>query len=257
MQDLYFIASKVVWFFLEPLHVLAFFITFWALCRWGGARFTGALSLLTVLSTLLLGMTPLWNALLYQHETSIHADQPNRIEGIIVLGGAFNELVTDAHDQVSLNGAAERMTTAVRLMREYPEVPVVFSGFSGRSVRGNLSESDLALRFFQEMTGSTERVILENQSRNTFENALYTKDLLGFSGDGPWLLVTSAFHMPRAYRIFQDQGVRVIPYPTDFRSRDPSKEFRWSLNEGANQLSILLHEWIGLWVYRMTQKPST
>ena len=66
--------------------------------------------------------------------------------------------------------------------------------------------------FFEEMTGQTERIILENQSRNTYENALYTKDLVGFSGDGSWLLVTPAFHMPRAYEIFKDQGIPVIPY---------------------------------------------
>ena len=99
------------------------------------------------------------------------------------------------------------------------------------------------------------RIILENQSRNTFENALYTKDLIGFAGDKPWLLVTSAFHMPRAFEIFKDRGIHVIPYPVDFRSRTPSTEFRWDLGSGAQQLNILLHEWIGLWVYRLTQKP--
>jgi uncharacterized SAM-binding protein YcdF (DUF218 family) len=105
------------------------------------------------------------------------------------------------------------------------------------------------------VAGSTERIILENQSRNTFENALYTKDLIGFAGDKPWLLVTSAFHMPRAFEIFKDRGIRVLPYPVDFRSRTPSSEFRWDLGTGSSQLNILLHEWIGLWTYRLTQKP--
>ena len=254
MQDLYFIASKVVWFFLEPLHVLALLIALWAITRWLGSRVAGWLSVATLLWVVALGATPLWNSLLHQHETAIPLQQPDRIEGIIVLGGAFNEMVTEAHDQVSLNGASERMTATVQLMRQYPDAPVIFSGFSGRFIRGALSESDLALRFFQEMTGQTERVILENQSRNTYENALYTKDLMGFSGDGSWLLVTSAFHMPRAYEIFKDQGIPVIPYPTDYRSRLPSHEFRWNLGAGAEQVSLLLHEWVGLWVYRLTQK---
>ena len=107
------------------------------------------------------------------------------------------------------------------------------------------------------MTEQTERVILENQSRNTYENALYNKDLVGFSGDGSWLLVTSAFYMPRAYEIFKDQGIPVLPYPADYRPRLPSREFRWNLGAGAEQVSLLLHEWVGLWVYRLTQKHST
>ena len=255
MQDLYFIASKVVWFFIEPLHVLAILIVLWGLALWMRSRLATPLSIITVIWTLLLGATPIWNTMLHAHETAIVPTEPKQIEGVIVLGGAFNELVTEAHDSVSLNGAGERMTAAVTLMRQYPDVPVVFSGFSGRFVRGALSESDVALRFFSEVAGSTERIILENQSRNTFENALYTKDLIGFAGDKPWLLVTSAFHMPRAFEIFTDRGIRVLPYPVDFRSRTPSSEFRWDLGTGSDQLNILLHEWIGLWTYRLTQKP--
>jgi len=163
-------------------------------------------------------------------------------------------MVTEAHNQVRANGAAERMTATAQLMRQYPDVPVICSEFSGRFIRGTLSESDLALRFFKEMIGQTERIILENQSQNTYENALYTRDLVGFSSGGCWLLVTSAFHMPRAYEIFKVQGIPVIPYPTDYRSRLPAHEFRWNLGAGAEQVSLLLHEWVGLWVYRLTQK---
>ena len=161
MDDLYFIASKIAWFFLEPLHVLAIFILALALTRWMGSRITGLLSAVTLTCTLLLGTTPIWNSLLYEQETAHVPQTPERIEGIIILGGSINELVTEAHDQVSLNGAAERLTEALRLMRRYPEIPVVFSGFSGRFVRGALSESDVALRFFDETLGSTDRILLE------------------------------------------------------------------------------------------------
>lgn len=257
MQDLYFIASKLVGFFISPLHLLAVFILAWGVAFWMRSRYATFFSIITVASTLMLGATPIWNALLYTHETQMTAKDPREIEGIIVLGGAFNEIVTEAHNQVSLNGAGERMTETVRLMRQYPTVPIIFSGFSGRLVRGTLSESDVALRFFNETVGSTERIILENQSRNTFENAIYTKELIDFAGSQPWLLVTSASHMPRAFEIFNDRGIRVIPYPVDFRSRIPSTEFRWNLSGGSSALNILLHEWIGLWTYRLTQKPST
>ena len=77
---------------------------------------------------------------------------------------------------------------------------------------------------------------------------------MGFRGKGSWLLVTSAFHMPRAYEIFKVQGIPVIPYPTDYRSHLPSHEFRWNLRAGAEKVSLLLHESVGIWVYRLTQK---
>jgi uncharacterized SAM-binding protein YcdF (DUF218 family) len=257
MADFYFIASKVAWFFLEPLHILSGLVLLLILGIWLKCRWVRGLSVLTLITLLAIGALPIWNALLYDLERQYPPTQPPKaIEGIVVLGGALGSgFITEAHGQVALNSAAERMTTAVNLMRQYPEVPVIFSGFSGSFVRASLSESDLALRFFQEMTGSTERIILENQSRNTWENALYSKDLMGFAQQGQWLLVTSAFHMPRAMEIFQDQGLAVTPYPTDFRSRIPNDEFRWSLDDGADQLSLLMHEWIGLTVYRTTQAP--
>ena len=184
VPDLYFIASKVVWFFLQPLYVFALLVALWAISRWLSSRLSAWLSVATLLWVVALGATLLWNSLLHQYETAIPLQQPDRIEGVILLGGTFNEMVTEAHDQVSLNGAAERMTAIIRLMCQYPDAPVIFSGFSGRFIRRALSESDRTLRFFEEMTGQTDRIILENQSRNTYQNALYTKELMGFSGDG-------------------------------------------------------------------------
>jgi Uncharacterized conserved protein len=148
-----------------------------------------------------------------------------------------------------------KVARALHLMEVHPELPLVFSGFSGRFIRSSQSESDLALAFFQTMGADTQRILLENQSRNTLENARYTRELIDFAGNGPWVLVTSAFHMPRAVEIFTDQGIAVIPYPTDFRSQ-ATMPWRWDLADGAEQLSIILHEWIGLTVYRLVQAPN-
>ncbi len=259
MTDLYFIASKLVGFFLEPLHVLALLIALATLAawagRWGATR--GWLSAALV-SLLLIGALPIWNYALYSLETRIPTKTPpDQIAGIIVLGGALGSgFITEAHGQVPLNGAAERMTTAVTLMRQYPNAPVVFSGFSGSFVRASLSESDLALRLINEVTGSTDRMLLENLSRNTVENARFSRELIGFAGPGSWLLVTSAFHMPRAIEIFEAEGIAVTPYPTDFRSQLPGDEMRWNLFDGAEQLAILIREWVGLQAYRWLKKPT-
>ncbi len=254
MSDFYFIASKLVGFFLDPLHILAVLVGLAALCNWLGRLRTLANTML-ILWTALLGVTPLWNSLLFDLETQIKRAAPDQISGIILLGGAIDELTTEAHDDVTLNSAAERMTATLGLMRLYPDAPVIFTGFSGRLVRGKLSESDVALRFFKETIGSTERILLENRSRNTIENARYTKELTTFTETGPWLLVTSASHMPRAFEIFSDHQIDVMSYPTDFRSNHSDSGFGWSLAKGASQLKILMHEWIGITVYRLTQKP--
>lgn len=254
MSDFYFIASKLVGFFLDPLHILAVLIGLTALCHWLGRLRTLANTIL-ILWTALLGLTPLWNSLLFDLETQIKRSAPDQISGIILLGGAIDELTTEAHDDVSLGDSAERMTATLGLMRFYPNTPVIFTGFSSRLVRGTLSESDVALRFFKETIGSTERILLENRARNTIENAQYTKELATFADTGPWLLVTSAFHMPRAFEIFSDHQIEVMPYPTDFRSNHSDSGFRWNLARGASQLRILMHEWIGIAVYRLIQKP--
>ena len=256
MPDFYFFTSKIAGFFLDPLHILALLVALSMLCQWL-KRVRGPSASALILWIAILGLTPLWNSLLFNLETQFKKTNPDQISGIILLGGAIDELTTEAHDDVALNSAAERMTTTLTLMRLYPNTPIIFTGFSGRLIRGALSESDVALRFFQETTGSTDRILLENRSRNTLENALYTKELTSFAEgtSGPWLLVTSAFHMPRAIEIFADHNIDVVPYPTDFRSNNSNHGFHWNLTEGASKLKILVHEWVGLFVYRTMQKP--
>ena len=258
MQDLYFILSKVIGFFLDPLHIIAGLVCVLGLLILVGIRrYTRWLALLSLAAVGLTGAVPIWNHTLLAMETTY--ESPASIDsaaGLIVLGGALSSgFITETHGQVALNSAAERMTTALHLMEAHPEMPLVFSGFSGRFIRSSQSESDLALAFFQTMGADTQRILLENQSRNTLENARYTRELIDFAGNGPWVLVTSAFHMPRAVEIFTDQGIAVIPYPTDFRSQ-ATMPWRWDLADGAEQLGIILHEWIGLTVYRLTQAPQ-
>ena len=99
MSDFYFIASKLVGFFLDPLHILAVLVGLAALCHWLGRLRTLANTML-ILWTALLGVTPLWNSLLFDLETQIKRSAPDQISGIILLGGAIDELTTEAHDDV-------------------------------------------------------------------------------------------------------------------------------------------------------------
>jgi uncharacterized SAM-binding protein YcdF (DUF218 family) len=257
MADLYFWASKLIGFFLEPLHALGLLtaLTLVTLSRWRPrARQIGVLCLLV--SWGLLGALPLWHTLLgtLEQQKVRPTTLPDQIAGIIVLGGALDSGgIHQQHGVVALNSAAERMTEALTLMRIYPNVPVVFSGYSGELRPRGASEAHLALQFFDETWGSTDRILLEDQSRNTVENARYTEALIADLSPHPWLLVTSAFHMPRAHAIFSDTRLTTIPYPVDYRSMHPSDSRWFNLLDGATLATLLIHEWVGLTVYRVFQ----
>ena len=257
LADLYFWASKTLGFFLEPLHALALLtlvisvITSYLRRLWQLSMTLGLL-----LCWGLLGALPLWHALLGNWEQQIPppSSLPTEIAGIIILGGAIEPGgIHERSGRVGLNSAAERMTEVLPLMRHYPNVPVVFSGDSGELRPSGASEADQALQFFAEAWGSTARIVLENQSRNTLENARYTNALIGDRSTAPWLLVTSAFHMPRALIIFQETGLNVIPYPVDYRAMAPRDSRFFDVLDGATLATLLIHEWVGLLYYRLFQ----
>src|SRR5262249_20121851 len=139
-------------------------------------------------------------------------------DGIVVLGGGLDMQASAARGLPELNEAAERMTATVELARKYPAVRIVFSGGdAGLITSGN--EADFALAFFESLGLPQERVLFENQSRNTIENAEFSKSLAGPKPGERWLIVTSAFHMPRAIGVFRAVGFAVEAYPVDWRTR--------------------------------------
>ena len=118
----------------------------------------------------------LWNSLLFDLEIQIKRPAPDQISGIILVGGAIDELTTEVHDDVTLGHLAGRMTAALGLMRLYPNTPVIFTGFSSRLVSGKLSESDVALRFFKKPSGQLNESFsktgqeIPSKMRNTLES---------------------------------------------------------------------------------------
>jgi uncharacterized SAM-binding protein YcdF (DUF218 family) len=174
--------------------------------------------------------------------------------GVIVLGGGTGHPETYlAHDQVPLNVAAERMTVPMGLLRQYPEFEMVFAGGEGRLATTGVTEAMLAERFFQEQGVDMSRVRFEGRSRNTRENAQQIADLLGTRCQEPWLLVTSASHMPRALPEFEATGCSVTPYPVDFRTGDSTDLTEYALVSSLGRWQTVLHELLGQLVYRLTR----
>jgi uncharacterized SAM-binding protein YcdF (DUF218 family) len=174
--------------------------------------------------------------------------------GVIVLGGGFQHPNSyRAHGQVPLGEAAERMTVPLGLLRQHPQLALVFSGGEGRLLTTGVTESELAKAFYEEQGVDMARVSLEGGSRTTRENAQQVAALLGERCRQPWLLVTSAWHMARSLPEFEAVGCRVTPYPVDFRTGADMPLTEYSLVRSLLLWQTALHEWLGLLVYRLTR----
>lgn len=205
---------------------------------------------------LLLGWQVLPDALLRTLETSHPAPREPLTDfaGVIVLGGALEHPgLFAAHGQVPLGEAAERMTVPLALMRQHPDWRLVFTGGEGRLRQSGVSEAALARAFYVENGLDMRRVVLESKSRNTRENALNTAAMLGDACQRPWLLVTSAWHMPRAMQAFRAAGCHVTAYPVDFRTWGRTPWTEYSLAQGILRWQVALHEWMGQLAYHLTR----
>jgi uncharacterized SAM-binding protein YcdF (DUF218 family) len=173
--------------------------------------------------------------------------------GVIVLGGATESgRVQQDHLQPLLGDAAERMTAPVAMLRTNPDLRVLYTGGEG-SLRGiGPTEAERARKFFDAMGVPASQVQYEDQSRNTYENAVLTAKLPGVNPKDRWLLVTTAWHMPRSMATFVKAGWNVTAYPVDYRTGQTSDWLDFNLAGGASNWEIALHELVGLLAYRIT-----
>ncbi len=251
-----FIASKLLVFVTQPLAwVLLLLLSGVLLTRWR-PRASARLIQAALLILLLQGWQALPDALVRQLEARYPASAtPPDLQGyagIVVLGGALESapLWLD-HGQPGLNDAAERMTATLPLLQRYPQLPLLFTGGEGELFAQALTEADRARIFYASMGVPRERLWFESASRNTHENAVFSAAMPGVDKSKPWLLVTSAWHMPRSMATFQKAGWNVTAYPVDFRTGITPNWLGYSLSGGAQRWQLALHELLGLLVYRL------
>jgi uncharacterized SAM-binding protein YcdF (DUF218 family) len=139
----------------------------------------------------------------------------------------------------------------IPLMNDYSSMKLVFAGGSGTIFDNRGAEADVAEAYFRRMGVDMTRVVLERESRNTFENAEFAAKKIGDTRKKPWLLVTSAAHMPRAMATFKHAGWNVTAYPVDFQSVRADLMFAYSLESGAADWAIWVRERLGLLVYKL------
>jgi uncharacterized SAM-binding protein YcdF (DUF218 family) len=250
-----FVVSKLMALLTQPLAWVVVLLMFGLLLMRRRPRaahrfLSAALALL-----LLIGWLPLPDALLrvleQRHPAPTQIDVA-RYAGVIVLGGATESAyVWEGHAQPALNSAAERMTAALPLLREHPPWKLLFTGGEGELIAGSLTEAERARRFFAQMGVPPSQLLLEDQSRTTHENAVLSAQLPGVDKTQPWLLVTSAWHMPRAFATFEKTGWNVTPWPVDYRAGLRTPWTQYSLAQGVSRWQTALHEYLGLLAYRL------
>ncbi|MCC7347982.1 MAG: YdcF family protein [Variibacter sp.] len=257
---MFYYLSKFLGFFALPTNALIALGCLGAVLL--ATRFVRAGRRMLVASALLLGLlgwSPLPNILLAPLEERFPPwqAQGRDPDGLVVLGGGIDEVVSEARDAVTLFDSSERVTAAVVLARRYPNARIAFSGGTGM-IHGAVPEAVFARRFFQEMGIAPERIIVEDRARNTSENAIFTRRLLDPKPGERWLLVTSAFHMPRSMGIFRQENFAVEAYPVDWRTRgarDAGRGFERAA-EGLQRADIAVREWVGLLVYWLTGRSA-
>ncbi len=258
---MYFYASKLFWLVFPPLNITVILMI---LGSWAGRGSVGGRAMLSMGWALLVlfGMLPTGKIMLHYLEDRYPAPGhlPAKIDGILVMGGAFDVQTSMARHMPTLYGSAERVTEATRLMMLYPDARLVYSGGNG-SMDDTPSETEVFKAYLAAQHISDKNVHYENQSRNSYENILFSL-LEGRPADKQsWLVVTSAAHMPRTIAIMRQQGWpgTIIPDPVDFQTTGGDDDFTPDPNILGNFSAVHLgiREWIALIVYRIGGKTES
>lgn len=248
--------TEVTWVLLQPSTLLiALFLLSALLLIAGRLRAGRALLVLTLLLGALPALFPLGPLLArpLENRVAMPPALPERVDGILVLGGAVRWQVSEARGQLNLSEAGERVVAGAALARRYPEARLVFTGLFAETVAGEFSPAWGPQRFFTGPEFAPGRVRYLGSARSTYEDALHSLEALAPRAGETWLLVTSALHMPRATSVFRALGWRVLPYPVDFLTTGRERlEFRPSLDVVGRlaELDHVVREWGALLVYQ-------
>jgi uncharacterized SAM-binding protein YcdF (DUF218 family) len=256
---LFFVLSKTIGYLLLPTNLLIGVGLVGAVLMF--TRFASLGRKLVIAAVLLLvicGLSPLGKILLYPLEQRFPSwdAASGAPDGIIVLGGSIEADLSAVHNTPVVRGAPDRIIAAAALAKRYPNARVLFSGGSANLISNDAREADFAGAIFESLGVDKSRLIMERGSRNTQENAQFSKALVSPKDGECWLLVTSAFHMPRSVGLFRKAGFDVQPYPVDWRvgGRDDLFSFSNAAVDGLGRTDLAVREWIGLITYWATGK---
>ena len=241
---MFFVLSKLIWFIVAPSHILLWLSVGASLALLAGYQKTGRyLAILSSALFIIIGVLPtfVWLARPIEFQYSRPSHLPLQVDGILVLGGGSDDRF--------------RLSAAYALARHYPGARFVFSGGSSALLDNQPGvDAKKAASFVVSLGLAPERLTLEGRSRSTWENFLFTKQLIKPQTSQTWVLATSALQMPRAMETAQRLGWNFLPWPTDWISgRDVVPPY-FRIADNLGGFDAATHEWIGLLAYRLSGK---
>lgn len=250
---MFFYLSKIFTFLIDPLPVFILILLVFLIRRRKRLIPITLLILFSIIST------P-FTAYHYLHFLE-HLEKPSRLnptyDAVVVLSGMVH-LDLSSEDSIEFSSAVDRILSGIEIVREGMAEKMIISGGDGSLSQPGKSESVLLRQFVQRFGLTEDQVIIDPESRNTYENALFTKKIAEEYGTESLLLITSAFHIFRAKGCFAEVGLDPDILPVDYEATLKGKDFRVYLPSawGLYHTNIAVHETVGILVYGLTGKAS-
>lgn len=243
-----------------PLNAIWLFLAAGISIRLWKKKLGNRIIIITSIIFVTFGFLPIgYNLLVFlERQYDVPSTMPENVDGIIVLGGSFNSYLSEKTGRIAVNSNISRMVDFVALSKKYPNAKKVFSGGSGNILRPDRKEADDAKQFLNMLGLNGENFIYERESKNTYENASFSKKLLKPKKSENWMIITSDFHMPRTMAVFKQLNWDVIPYPTGAKTTGEYKMLQNNFNVIGNFFFLhkAVKEIIGVGVYYLTGKSA-
>ncbi len=256
---MFFILSKTAGFLALPSNVLIVIGLLGLLLLLARYRRLGTtLAAISLVLLAVLGFSPAGTLLARPLENRFPAWDATRgaPAGIVVLGGEIYPELSRDRSITAITASAGRVIAMVKLARQFPSARIIYSGGNASLIPGGPAEADFVGSLLDDFGIQRSRITLETRSRNTAENAEFSKQLAQSKPGQRWLLVTSAMHMPRAIGCFRRAGFPVEAYPVDWRTLKAGAVTPKTLAGGLGAVDDAIHEWIGLAAYWATGRTS-
>lgn len=251
---MFFYLSKLFWFVAQPINLIGLLVLAGVVLALAGWR---RLSIFISFAAFLIIAIGAWTSTgaLLMHPLEDRFQRPDpapaEVAGIIVLGGGFEGGVNLVRGGYELNSSGDRFVETAILARRYPNARVVVTGGNGSLMLEGEGDGDTAPRLLTALGVEADRLVLEKRSRNTHENAVFTREMVEPRPGEVWLLVTSAFHMPRSMGLFRKAGFDVVPWPADYRTAGNEHVglAQDNVQDSLQNLTVGIREWVGLFAY--------
>lgn len=256
-----FVLGKIFWYLAQPANLLLLVLLAGWLLLLAGARRLGHLLLFLALATLAaIAVLPVgaWVLLPLEDRLPAHPTIAEPVDGIVVLGGSVDSWISAARGMPALTEYGDRMTSAAILARRHPQARILVTSGEAAILPEGTSEGPQMRRLLVDLGIDEARILVDPEARNTWENARNARRLANPGPEERWLLVTSAFHMPRALGTFRRVGWDVVPYPVDYKTTGKGGlSFGFNLRAGLERVHLGLKEWLALVAYRLLDRTDT